>query len=72
VDFHIGQLLKHKLIANHPSQATVFQGAVRRSWKIPYAWVEAAESTARDSAKPHEPAAEPARAAGSGLAMRDR
>jgi hypothetical protein len=45
VDFRTGQLRQGKVIAKHPTQATVFEEAVRRSWKIPYVSVEAAETT---------------------------
>jgi hypothetical protein len=44
VDFRTGQLRQGKVIAKHPTQATVFEEAVRRSWKIPYVSVEAAET----------------------------
>jgi hypothetical protein len=49
VDFRTGQLRQGKVIAKHPTQATVFEDAVRRSWKIPYVSVEAVETTPGDT-----------------------
>lgn len=73
VDFRTGQLRQGKVIAKHPTQVTVFEEAVRRSWKIPYIAVEAAEMTPGDTAKPYDPPPEPSRPAGpSGFALGDR
>ncbi|MEP6502801.1 MAG: hypothetical protein ABJD97_05705 [Betaproteobacteria bacterium] len=61
------------MIAKHPTQVTVFEEAVRRSWKIPYVSVEAAEKTPGDTAKPYDPPPEPSRPEGpSGFALGDR
>ncbi len=55
VDFRSGQLRQGKVIAKHPTQATVFEEAVRRSWKIPYVSIAPAEITPGDTAKPSIP-----------------
>jgi hypothetical protein len=73
VDFRTGQLRQGKVIAKHPTQVTVFEEAVRRSWKIPYVSVEAAEKMPGETANPYDPPPEPARPAGpSGFALGDR
>lgn len=51
VEFRTGQLRRGKVIAKHPTQATMFEEAVRRSWKIPYVSIEAAAMTPGDIAK---------------------
>ena len=61
------------MIAKHPTQATVFEEAVRRSWKIPYVSIAAAEITPGDTAKPYDPPPEPAKPKSStGFALGDR
>ena len=73
VDFRTGQLRQGKVIAKHPTQATVFEGAVRRSWKISYVSIAAAEITPGEATKPYDPPPEPARPTGpSGFALGDR
>ena len=73
VDFRSGQLRQGKVIAKHPTQATVFEESVRRSWKIPYVSIAAAEITPGDTAKPYDPPPEPAKPKGpSGFALGDR
>jgi hypothetical protein len=38
----------------------VIEGSVRRSWKIPYVSITAAETAPGDAAKPYDPPPEPA------------
>lgn len=73
VDFRSGQLRQGKVIAKHPTQATVFEESVRRSWKIPYVSIAPAEIMPGDTAKPYDPPPEPAKPRGpSGFALGDR
>ncbi len=73
VDFRTGQLRLGKVIAKHPTQATVFEESVRRRWKIPYVSIAAAEIKPGDAAKPYDPPPEPARPPGPlGFAVGDR
>ena len=73
VDFRSGQLRQGKVIAKHPTQATVFEEAVRRSWKIPYVSIAAAEITPGNTAKAYDPPPEPTRPTGpTGFALGDR
>ncbi len=73
VDFRTGQLRQGKVIAKHPTQATVFEESVGRTWKIPYVSIAAAKITPGDTAKPYDPPPEPARLTSpSGFALGDR
>jgi hypothetical protein len=73
VDFRTGELRQGKVIAKHATQASVLEEAVRRTWKIPYVSIEAAETTPGDSTKPYDPPPEPARPLSpTGFAVGDR
>ena len=73
VDFRTGELRQGKVIAKHATQASVLEEAVRRTWKIPYVSIEAAQTTPGDTAKPYNPPPEPARRANpTGFAVGDR
>ena len=74
VDFRPGELRQGKVIAKHATQASVLEEAVRRTWKIPYVSIEAAETASPgDMAKPYDPPPEPARRPSpTGFAVGDR
>ena len=73
VDFRTGELRQGKVIAKHPTQASVLEETVRRTWKIPYISIEVAETTPGDTGKPYDPPPEPAkRVSPTGFAVGDR
>ena len=73
VDFRTGELRQGKVIAKHATQASVLEEAVRRTWKVPYVSIEAAQTVTGDTAKPYDPPPEPARPASpTGFAVGDR
>ena len=73
VDFRTGELRQGKVVAKQATQASVLEEATRRTWKIPYVSIEAAETTPGDAAKPYDPPPEPAqRPSPTGFAVGDR
>ena len=60
VDHRSGQIRHGKLIARHDHQVTVLEEQVRRTWKIPYVAIEAAQHVPGEQAKPYDPPPEPA------------
>ena len=73
VDFRTGELRRGKVVAKHPTQATVLEDMVRRNWKIPYVSIEPAEAIPGEATKPYDPPPEPAKpASATGFAVGDR